>query len=43
MQQAVKTLKEIEEFCKQKSPLLESENRWFPDEIQNIINKAEEE
>ena len=43
MQQAVKTLKEIEEFCKQKSPLLESENRWFSDEIQNIINKAEEE
>lgn len=42
MQQSVKTLKKIEEFCKQNHYCLESEYRWFSDEIQDIINKAKE-
>lgn len=37
------TLDEIEEFCKQNHYCLESEYRWFSDEIQDIINKTKEE
>lgn len=36
------TLDEIEEFCKQNHYCLESEYRWFSDEIQDIISKAKE-
>lgn len=35
-------LDEIEEFCKQNHYCLESEYRWFSDEIQDIISKAKE-
>lgn len=35
-------LDEIEEFCKQNHYCLESEYRWFSDEIQEIINKVKE-
>lgn len=37
------TLDEIEEFYKQNHYCLESEYRWFSDEIQDIINKTKEE
>lgn len=36
------SLDEIEEFCKQNHYCLESEYRWFSDEIQDIINKVKE-
>lgn len=35
-------LDEIEEFCKQNHYCLESEYRWFSNEIQDIIKKAKE-
>lgn len=38
-----KALDEIEEFCKQNHYCLESEYRWFSDEIQDIINKVKEQ
>ena len=38
-----KALDEIEEFAKENYYCLESENRWFPDEIQNIIDKTKEQ
>ncbi len=34
------TFDEIEKFCKQNHYCLESEDLWFPDEIQGIINKG---
>lgn len=40
MQQSAKTLKEVEEFVSKNHNRLEGENRWFSDEIQDIINKA---
>ena len=42
MQQSVKTLKKIEEFCNQNLDCLGTENRWFLDEIQDIANRTKE-